>query len=137
MRDVRFVTSNDPKLLAELTRCREMFATTLEGRWSAAHGSSDAIMGEQWEFRSEGTLSVTSASPLSGTHNEIHRWESDGPFRVRLGLATDEEDPEGAWTSVVYEFAVLQHDAGCEVVLREVGQDGFWLSLAPLRRVAD
>jgi hypothetical protein len=131
---VRFEGPDDPKLLATLVRYRDKFATTLAGCWSTAHGTFDAIMSERWEFRADGTVFVTSQH-LSETDHEVYRWESEGPFRVRLGLPPDEEDPEGTWKSVAYEFAVVEHDAGHEVVLREIGQKGFWLSTAPLRRV--
>ena len=129
-----YVNTPDATLLTTLTRYREAFATTLAGCWSTAQGSFDVVVSERWEFRADGILAVTSASAWSGTDHETYRWESEGPFLVRLGWLPDEEDPEGSWVTVPYEFAVLEHDAGREVVLRGAGQYGFWLSPAPLCR---
>jgi hypothetical protein len=38
-------------------------------------------------------------------------------------------------SGAVYEFVVIEHDEGHEIVLRELGQDGFWI-LFLLRCVA-
>ncbi|NUP07551.1 MAG: hypothetical protein HOW73_16000 [Polyangiaceae bacterium] len=91
-------------------------------------------MSSSWDFRSDGTLLVTSESVLAGLDQEVYRWEQEGPFHVRLGFPPDDETPDGTWASVRYEFVVLEHDVGKEVVLRAVGTAGFWLSDAPLAR---
>jgi hypothetical protein len=128
----RFVDSNDPRLVGRRAEHRARFATTLAGRWSTVRGTFDAIMSEQWEFRDDGTVCVT-YSARSGTHREEYRWERAGPFQIRIGLPPEEGCPEGTWKVVNYGFDVLEHDAGKEVVLHEVGKEGFWLSDAPLR----
>jgi hypothetical protein len=108
------------------------FATTLAGQWSTVRGTFDAIMSEQWEFRADGRVCVT-YSAGSGTHCEEYRWESAGPFQIRIGLLPEEDYPEPPWKVVIYRFDVLEHDAGKEVVLHEAGKKGFWLSDAALR----
>jgi hypothetical protein len=94
-------------------------------------------MSANWEFRADGTLHVMAVSRLSGTEHDVYRWEGEAPFRIRLGLPPCEDAANGTWVTVLYEFAVLEHDAGHEVVLREVGKQGFWLSEAPLRPEGD
>lgn len=127
------MTPNDPRIVERLRSCRAKFATSLVGRWSTAQGTFDAIMSEQWEFLADGTLRV-SRSSRAGTDHDVYLWEADGPFRVRLGLPPDEDEREVLWWTVSYEFAVIEHDAGQEVVLREVGRKGFsFFCQAPLR----
>jgi hypothetical protein len=121
------VASLEERLAAHRAR----FAVDLAGRWSTAQGSFDVVQGERWDFHEDGRLVVTDAH---GVVDEV-RWEVVGPFRVRLGLP--EDDGTTTWTTLDYEFVVACSDVGEEVVLREVGREGFWTSLAPLRRVGD
>lgn len=119
----------DAELTAHLAACQERFATSLVGTWHTAGGTFDAVMQTTWEFRPDGTATVTDR----GDH-EDYRWESCGPFQVRLGFPPDDDSPAIVWARVLtYELAILAHDAGREVVLRQVGKAGFWLDDQPLR----
>lgn len=128
------------ELATTLDEHRVRFATTLLGRWASVQGTFDVVQKESWEFCLDGRLVVMDAGARG--EPEVYRWESAGAFRVRLGLLPGDADrgespDDGTWTTVHYEFALLAHDAGEQIVLREIGREGFWLSLAPLGRVDD
>ena len=129
--------AGDERLAARLDALRRRFATGLVGRWHSAQGTLDMVMGERWEFRADGTGSSWSHSALHGEDETAFTWRHHGPNAVVVSLP-DEEDRDalldGAAERVVhYEFAIVRHDLGQDVVLREVGCEGFWFGLAPLR----
>lgn len=116
---------------------RQAFARGPVGKWSTSQGSFDVMMSEEWEFLPSGFLKIAWHSVLSGTSEELFRWRSVGDFRLELGFLPDPEDPlepddldpaDEPWTRVEYEFVILEHDAGREVVMRQVNARGFWTS---------
>lgn len=123
--------SSNPRLVAALEAHRAAFSTTLVGTWTSAAGTFDAIANERWEFQPDGVVVVTFHGRL-GTTTDEYRWQSVGPFRIRIGIPGDDGEP-AAWSVVDYAFGIVTHDAGTEVALHEVGCRGFWSSDSPLR----
>lgn len=107
----------------------------LVGKWSTVQGTFDVVMTDTWEFRSDGIVIVGSCGAFGSLNSvEEYRWEQCGPFQVRISFPPDDDCSEITWSRpMTYEFGILQHDAGQEVVLHESGKDGFWLADVPLR----
>jgi hypothetical protein len=98
------------------------------GRWSLAQGTF-SMMDEVWEFRPDGTGSVTYTSGMSGTEREPFLWRAVRPFHLEICWPDEPPDP---WVAVEYELVTVTHDAGQQLAMRQVGRQGFLTSPLPL-----
>lgn len=115
---------------------RERFGRVPLGTWRTAQGTFDVVSSDVLTFRPDHTGTIKYGSSFSGETAVRFEWREKGERVVEVRYAGDEAGSEDLWDEISYDFKVLETDAGEEVVLYEVGHDGFWDSDAPLRSVA-
>jgi hypothetical protein len=116
---------------------RRRFRRAPVGEWAAARGTFDSLTSETVVFAPDGTGTLGYDGAFSGAKAMAFEWREKAPQVVEVRYADDAE-PGGddeEWDAVAYDFKLVEHDAGAEVVIHEVGQEGFWDVSAPLRLV--
>jgi hypothetical protein len=121
----------------KLDEYRGRFRRAPVGQWSTARGTFDSLTSETIVFAPDGTGTLGYDGALSGATKAAFEWREKAPQVVEVRYADDEEPGEDdeEWDAVAYDFKLIEHDAGVEVVIYEVGQEGFWDVLTPLRFV--
>lgn len=124
----------------QLNGYRERFRIALVGVWQTAQGTFDQVSGDTVTFRPDHTGVIEYGSAFSGETAARFEWREKGERTIEVRF-TDDEDDRGEeaepWGDLVYDFRVNATDVGGEVVLHEVGREGFWDSEAPLRFLPD
>ena len=121
----------------KLEEYRRRFRRAPVGEWATARGTFDSLASETVVFADDGTGKLGYDGALSGEMHAAFEWREKAPHVVEVRYVDDEdsgEDDEERDT-VAYDFKLIEHDAGVEVVIYEVGQEGFWDVLTPLRFV--
>ncbi|MFL6253778.1 MAG: hypothetical protein ACJ74T_02030 [Pyrinomonadaceae bacterium] len=69
-----------------------------------------------------GTLGYDGA--LTGATQAAFEWREKAPQVVEVRYVDDDDSGEDdeEWDTVAYDFKLIEHDAGAEVVIYEVGQ---------------
>lgn len=122
---------------------RKRFADNLVGVWQTASGTFDGLCATTWRFLPDG-----SASEDDGRHVNTYLWRKHSTCAIELCDTTsddgDDEDhgtqdasPADDWDLVRYDFKTIAHDGGREIVLHQVGQESFYMCMAPLRYVGE
>lgn len=115
---------------------RERFRVTPAGRWRTARGTFDAVSSDTVNFCPDHTGVIEYGSAFSGETSARFEWREKGERVIELRYVEDEvADEQEPWDEISYDFKRLETDAGGEVVLHEVGRDGFWDLPAPLRLI--
>lgn len=116
---------------------RRRFRRAPVGEWAAARGTFDSLTSETIVFAPDGTGALGYHGALSGATKTTFEWREKAPLVVEVRYAGDDDSDEGGegWDALAYDFKLIEHDAGAEVVIHEVGQEGFWDVSAPLRFV--
>lgn len=120
-----------------LDEYRRRFRRAPVGEWATARGTFDSLTSETIVFAPDGTGTLGYEGMLSGAKKAAFEWREKAPQVVEVRYADDDDagDDTEEWDAVAYDFKLIEHDAGAEVVLHEVGQKGFWDVLTPLRFV--
>jgi hypothetical protein len=133
---------------------RVRFSKAPVGHWFPASGTFNNVMGQDWYFYSDGTGKYIDYGPFGSIYSETRfEWREKGErtieFRETESIGHDfDDDDEGEdekpttdeegvmdWVTIKYDVRVVQHDAGSEVALYDVGQvergiqleeTGFW-----------
>ena len=121
----------------KLEEYRRRFRRAPVGEWATARGTFDSLSSETVTFSPDGTGTLGYDGALSGAKALAFEWREKAPQVVEVRYADDADSggDDEEWDSVAYDFKLIEHDAGAEVVIYEVGQEGFWDVLAPLRFV--
>lgn len=121
----------------KLEECRRRFRNAPVGEWSTARGTFDSLSSERVVFAPDGTGTLDSGSAFSGEQQLKFEWREKAPQVVEVRYVDDAAAVENdeVWDTVAYDFKLVEHDAGAEVVLHEVGREGFWDVPTPLRFV--
>jgi hypothetical protein len=119
----------------KLEEYRRRFRRAPVGEWATARGTFDSLTSETVVFAPDGTGTLGYDGALSGERKAAFEWREKAPQVIEVRYADDEDSGEGdeEWDAVAYDFKLIEHDAGAEVVIYEVGQEGFWDVLTPLR----
>ena len=119
----------------KLEEYRRRFGRAPVGEWAAARGTFDSVTSETVTFAPDGTGTLKYDGAFSGSKETAFEWREKAPQVVEVRYAADDGEEEEEWDSVAYDFKLIEHDAGAEVVIHEVGQEGFWDVMSPLRFV--
>jgi transglutaminase-like putative cysteine protease len=119
----------------KLEEYRQRFRRAPVGEWTTARGTFDSLSGERLVFAQDGTGTLGRDGAPSDATKTAFEWREKAPLVIEMRYAADADEDEEEWDAVAYDFKLIEHDAGTEVVIYEVGQEGFWDVLAPLRLV--
>ncbi len=108
------------------------------GLWRTSAGTADALGTDDVRFDADGTGLITTRSMMSGIEEIFFLWSVSGPGRIRVRYAVQEsgadlEQEADEWGEIKLEFEQQENDLGAVEVMKEVGQEGFWFLLDPLR----
>jgi hypothetical protein len=120
-----------------LEEYRRRFRRAPVGEWATARGTFDSLAGETMVFAPDGTGTLGYDGALPGAEKMAFEWREKAPQLVEVRYVDDEAPGEDGeeWDAVAYDFKLIEHDAGAEVVIYEVGREGFWDVSTPLRFV--
>ena len=119
-----------------LSEYRERFEQAPVGQWTTARGTFDALTNETIIFAPDHTGTISYSGALKGETETAFEWREKSPRIIEVRYVEDAgEDEDDEWDAVAYDFKLMEHDAGDEIVMYEVGQEGFWDVLAALRFV--
>ena len=127
----------DSEAEQKLEEYRRRFRSAPLGEWATARGTFDSLASETIVFAPDGTGALGYDGALPGATRVAFEWRERAPQVIEVRYADDEDSGEDdeEWDEVAYDFKLVEHDAGAEVVIYEVGQEGFWDVLTPLRFV--
>lgn len=121
----------------QLEAYRRRFRRAPVGEWGTARGTFEALTSETLVFAPDGTGTLGYDGALSGERQAAFAWREKAAQVIEVRYVDEEDSGEGdeEWDAVAYDFKLIEHDAGAEVVIYEVGQEGFWDVLTPLRLI--
>jgi hypothetical protein len=127
----------DKEAERKLEEYRQRFRRAPVGEWATARGTFDSVVSETMVFAPDGTGTLGHDSAFSGPKKLAFEWREKAPQVIEVRYADDADSGEDGeeWDAVAYDFKLIEHDAGSEVVIHEVGQEGFWDVLTALRFV--
>lgn len=115
-----------------LTSFRNQFRNNIVGDGVTCAGSFDAVHQQLWHFNTDGS------GFYEGRGKIDFAWREVALRTIEICEQCDSDDDsskaaDAPWSRVEYGFKELLHDAGREIVLHQLGQDGFYMSMYPLR----
>jgi hypothetical protein len=129
----------DEEAEQKLSGYRARFLSAPVGQWTTARGTFDVLTNETIIFAADHTGTISYNGALKGETETAFEWREKLPFVIEVRYVDDadasEEVDDEEWDAIVYGFKLIEHDAGSDVVMHEVGQEGFWDVLAALRFV--
>ena len=118
----------------QIEEYRSRFRSAPVGTWETAQGTFDAVQSQVITFHPDQTGTIDDHRSLSGSGPVRFEWREKEERVIEVRYSDDESEAEEPWDEIRYDFKIKEGDTGSEVVLYEVGHDGFWDSAAPLRK---
>lgn len=123
--------------LDSLDAYREHYAENLLGTWQSIEGTNHPLTSETFEFYDDFTGKICVQSMGVVSNKTYFLWQPVDKNRIRLCETLSPQLPEETttWAEISYDFKMYQTEAREDVVLYQIGQDGFWTCPVPLAKL--
>ncbi len=130
------MANSSGEMAVQIDDYRTRYSTAPLGAWATAQGTFDVVSHDTFTFYADHTGLIQYGSAFSGESEVRFEWREKGERLIELRYVDeDDANEDELWDKVAYDFRLIETDTGEEVVLYEIGQDGFWDSLSPLRHI--
>ncbi|MBC7863704.1 MAG: hypothetical protein IAF38_12065 [Bacteroidia bacterium] len=118
----RIKKSNEDKESAIVKMYNRKFKSSLIGKWTSAEGTF-AMMTDDFEFLENGKGTWLSSSSM-GEREFKFDWREKADYTIEI-----REEGEENWIEIEYEFKIIEHDCGKEVILCQKNSEKFYLAV--------